>query len=121
MKRTALKAPTVDQVRAWQQRPRNPIRKVGRKGRRERASIAFFNAKVAARASDICQASGLGICNHVPHYGSTAHHIWPEDRDAGRHDPERGAWLCFAAHRWVHTHPLRAGQLGLLRPDRSST
>lgn len=52
-----------------------------------------------------------------PHRGDNAHHVWPEDRDGGNHDPDRGLWLCFRAHRFTHDNPAEAKRLGLLRPD----
>jgi hypothetical protein len=70
-----------------------------------------------------CEAAGLtydgeAVCSvRWPHAGSDPHHVWPEDRDRGVHDPARGKFLCRAAHDWVHANPRRAKTLGLLRPD----
>lgn len=53
----------------------------------------------------------------VEHRGDNAHHVWPEDRDGGHHEADRGLWLCFRAHRFAHDNPAEAKRLGLLRPD----
>lgn len=56
-------------------------------------------------------------CQDRPHAGVHPHHVWPEDRASGRHDPDRGLWLCAAAHDACHhTDPALAKRYGLLRP-----
>lgn len=122
--RSRLKPPTLEQVIAWDRKPRKPlpratkpIAKIGRKGRRERKAIAAFAAAVRAQAQGFCEAQVYGVCSAQIHQGTMAHHVWPEDRDCGRHEPGRGAWLCWFAHRWVHENPDDARDIGLLRPD----
>lgn len=119
MKRSPLKRPTIEQVRAWdtKRRQRTPIARIGRKARRERRDLDAFRIAVRDQAGGYCEGQVYGICGAHVHVGTTAHHLWPEDRDCGRHDPARGAWLCWTAHRWVHSEPDAARDLGLLRPD----
>lgn len=131
LKRNGLKRPTVEQVRAWQSKPRKAIAKIGRKAKRERAALDKFRAKVRAHAAGYCEVAGIDyeltphagatftapICGTSrSHHGHNAHHVWPEDHDAGRHDERRGLWVCARAHDWIHTNPWQAGELGLLRP-----
>lgn len=101
-------------------RSRSPLAKVGRKAKRERAAVDRFRRAVKAQAAGQCEGYIHEICADYPHLGSQAHHIWPEDRDAGRHEPSRGAWLCPGAHRWVHDHSNSAAHMGLLRPELTS-
>lgn len=94
-------------------------RKPGRKAQREAPALAIFRDAVASRYW--CEAGGLladgvPVCSSAAHRGVEAHHVWPEDRDRGVHDPERGLWLCARAHRWAHDHPKLASVAGLLRP-----
>lgn len=49
------------------------------------------------------------------HAGEHAHHVWPEDRARGRHDPDRIVWICSAAHARIHANPKTARELGFLR------
>lgn len=125
MKRSSLQPPTREQVRAWQNRPRKAlarsskaIAKIGRKAKRERPALDRFRRMVKAHAYGQCEGYIHEICVDVPHEGAMAHHIWPEDRDCGRHESKRGAWLCATAHNWVHANPEAAACIGLLRPDR---
>ena len=107
---------------------RTPLRRVGAKARRERPALAAAREIVRARIT--CQAEGLNdddgypICVHDPwspppgsHRGAHVHHVWPEDRDRGVHDPDRMLYLCVPAHDWTHAHPLAAKALGLMRPE----
>lgn len=120
IRRTPLKRPTLEQVRAFQQRARKPIRKRGRKARREAGSIRAFAAALRARSGGWCEAFDLThptICGPARHNGHHPHHVWPEDHDRGVHDPLRGAWLCTTAHNWAHANPTAAAIAGLLRPE----
>jgi hypothetical protein len=100
------------------------INPIGRKARREREALEFFRDEVCRRDNGVCRAAmlrgprnALLVCGRRGlHAGTEAHHMWPEDRDRGIHDPERGLWLCTHAHRWAHEHPAEAAVLGLLRP-----
>lgn len=93
-------------------RRRTPIPKIGRKARREAEALAAFRFAVRSRAW--CEGN-TPACPYGPHPGAHAHHRWPEDRDAGRHDPARGLYLCAPGHAWVHANPREAGIRGLLR------
>lgn len=102
-------------------KPRRPLRQRGAKARRESQALLRARRFVQDRSAGWCEARSLGICGpFVQHLGSEAHHVWPEDRDRGLHDPARMRWLCSQAHRWVHNHPARAKELGLLRPDQEA-
>ncbi len=123
IERTGLKPPTLAQVRAWERKPRKPISPRGAKARREKAALAAFRAELLARSRGVCEAHLRAptrwpdICGtRSQHAGTDPHHIWPEDRDEGRHDPARGLLLCRRAHRWTHSFPVSAAAAGLLRP-----
>lgn len=111
-------------VRAWVTRTRKPLRRVGARARRERPDLDAARAVVRARGD--CEAWGMiaprsgydYVCESRRHPGAHGHHIWPEDRDSGRHDPDRMLWLCPASHEFAHRNPRDAAELGLLRPTR---
>lgn len=129
MKRTALKTPTIDQVRAFAAKPRKAIPKVGRKAKREEAALAAFRHDVKQRAGGYCEAPWSGTRadgtlilvahSHTsePHNGAHSHHVWPEDHDRGVHDPDRGLYLCAASHSWSHLNPDDAKIVKTLRPE----
>lgn len=123
----------------------------GAKAERETPALDAFRFAVYERARGFCEVMVISdpqkpfpfyeiinsddrrmICGiDSPHPGDNAHHVWPEDRDGGIHVPERGLYLCWRAHRWVHDHvgkntllgidgqPVErtAKTLGLLRPE----
>lgn len=99
-------------TRAWQDRSRRPLAKVGAKTRREAADLAAFRRALKARAGGRCEIRVSPECTGI---GTDAHHMAPSDRDRGRHDPERGLWLCRAG--WVHRFPERAYEWGYLLKD----
>lgn len=111
-RKTRLRA-NVETARAWERRSRKPLAAVGAKAKRERAAVDEFRAAIRARARGRCEAT-TPACPEGEHDGHHAHHVWPSDRDAGRHDPNRGRLLCAAAHAWVHANPADAEALGLL-------
>lgn len=114
MKRSGLPRPTLAQVVAWNRRPRKPLPKIGRKKRRE---LPAENAcRDIVRERVFCEAAGHG-CSPSSHVGTMMHHVWPEDRDAGRHEPRRTLWVCFWGHRWIHSNVKEAAGFGLLRPE----
>ena len=122
VKRSPLNPPTLAQVQAWQRKPRRALRRFVRRALRNDQALRDFRSTVCLRAEGLCEATGLAgpegaVCRSTVHSGSQAHHLWPEDRARNRHDPERGAWLCYVAHRWLHDHPAEAKTLGLLRPE----
>jgi hypothetical protein len=102
-----------------------PLRATGRKATRERKALDAFKAAVHARRW--CEAQGLlrgegylrgkQVCSASLHIGEHAHHVWPEDRRTGKHDPDRGLLLCYVAHSYAHDFPADAKRLGLLRPE----
>lgn len=104
-------------------RRRTPLRATGSKADRERADLQLFRDVLRDRVW--CDAIGiidadtkLPVCGTFGrHVGEHAHHVWPEDRDCGVHDPGRGKWLCAAAHRWTHANPAKAAVARLLRPS----
>jgi hypothetical protein len=101
-------------------RPRKPLRRRGRKAEREAAAWAACRQAVLARSRGWCEAWRLGyspVCLSALHGGVHVHHLFPEDRDAGRHDAARCALLCVASHDWAHQNPRAAAKAGLLRPD----
>ena len=91
---------------------RSPIRRVGAKSRRERPALDAARAVVRERRW--CEAGGIvrdgrSICGPVGlHHGAHVHHVWPEDRDRGVHDPDRMLYLCPTAHAWAHANPAAA-------------
>ena len=124
-RKTPLRADPA-QTRDWQDRSRRRLPPTGRKAKREQSELDTFRAEVKARAQGWCEAQTVGaltttmaveVCGtSFRHPGRHCHHVWPEDRDRGVHDPDRGLFLCAAAHGWAHTHPEQAAMLGLLRP-----
>lgn len=116
MKRSQLKGPTLTQVQTWDRRPRTPLPKIGRKKRREQAAEDANRVAVIGRSRGYCEGQIDGVCPAYPHGALHVHHVWPEDRDCGRHDPDRCFHLCVTAHDWVHANPRAAATLGLLRP-----
>lgn len=108
------------QRRAPLRRGKRPNRK-GAKAAREAPALAAFRLELKSRGW--CEASGIRwegapVCGSTrTHHGEHPHHVYPEDRDRGIHDPARGLWLCPAAHDWAHANPEAAKHVRLLRPD----
>ena len=115
-------------------RSTKPIRKRGKKAKAESASWLECKEAVRNRSSGACEVFDVvsayrpnladvvnwqrEVCDGEGwHEASDVHHVWPEDRDLGRHDPDRMLGLCRHAHDWVHGHPELAKQLHLMRPD----
>lgn len=111
-----------------------PLAPRGVRARRERRDLDVARAIVKARSEGWCEAHAIceRVAGAIPaandwrsrvcgtillHEGAHAHHVWPEDRDAGLHEAQRMRWLCPHAHDWVHRHPTAAAALGLLRPE----
>lgn len=99
---------------AWQRRSRKPLPAQGRKALREEGDLDAFRAAVARRSGGRCELAAPA-CDDAPHPAAHAHHVWPEDRDRGVHDPDRGLHVCAAGHRYVHEHPAMAAERGWLR------
>jgi hypothetical protein len=111
-----------------------PLRPVGARGKRLRAGMDSARRVVKERSAGWCEvwqswadaprtsADGpfphtdrLLCASGMPHLGVHAHHVWPEDRDRGVHDPARIVWVCADAHRTIHENPARAQELGWFR------
>ncbi|HET7734341.1 MAG TPA: hypothetical protein VFK52_00080, partial [Nocardioidaceae bacterium] len=95
---------------------RKPLRQVGRKAQREQAAVDAFRLELRLRSHMFCEAS-TPACLPFRHEGHHAHHCCPADRDRGVHDPERGLWLCFPAHAFVHREPALSYERGWLLRD----
>ena len=103
---------------------------VGAKAIRERGPWEACRAAVIERSGGACEApevyqvdaTAFASVPHPPgpHRGAHVHHVWPEDRDAGRHEPGRCLHLCFDAHAWAHANHDKAALAGLLRPDKAA-
>lgn len=97
---------------------RRRLRQRGAKTRRESQALIRARREIQERSAGLCEARKLGICGaRVQHLGAHAHHVHPEDRDRGVHDPKRMLWLCPQAHAYAHNNPAKAKDLGLLRPE----
>lgn len=116
LKRTPLASPTRDQLAAWQRKPRKPVNRLGRKARREQSAWVLCRTIVLTRSGGLCEANLTGVCPRWKHGATAVHHVWPEDRDKGLHDPSRCLHLCDLSHRWAHENPAKAKEAGLLRP-----
>ncbi len=92
---------------------RVPLRKVGRRVRRER--VAMFNAYeiVDRRAAGMCEAQVEGVCTGR---GVEHHHVGPRSTHPHlRTDPTNIVLACPSCHRWIGDHPNKAAELGLHR------
>lgn len=89
------------------------LRRVGARKARTRGAEAQFKRALQDRSKGWCEVL-TPACPTGLHAGSDAHHVCPSDRDRNVHDPDRGLWLCPAAHRWVHANPQSARRLGWL-------
>lgn len=102
MKRNVPLRANPDKTRAWQNRSRRPLPKVGAKAKREQAALDAFRASVRERAEGLCEVGWWPVCLRQ---GNQAHHRAPSDRDRGIHDPERGLWVCGPCHNHAHANP----------------
>ncbi len=125
LKRTALARPIYEQVIAAEQRRRakaKPIargkvpKRIGRRGLRLEASWRKCKAKVKLRSGGFCEGNIAGVCPPWQHGASDVHHVWPEDRASGRHNPSRCLHLCRTVHDWCDAEPDLARDAGILRP-----
>lgn len=127
LKRTALKPPTVEQLRAWNNRDRKPIdrgsppARVGRKMKREQAALALGRAVTIARSGGFCEGpEAVGVHPASPHGATHVHHVLSRAR-GGTHDPSNLLHLCTQLHGWAHANPRAATELGLLASRHPST
>lgn len=124
IQRTPLVAPTIEQVRAWESRPRKPIgrnsqpAKVGRRARREEAALAAGRAQTIERSGDWCEGPPIiGVHRGDRHPALHVHHVLPRGR-GGKHAPSNLLHVCPDLHTWIHAWPAEAEALGLLRASR---
>jgi hypothetical protein len=109
LKRTVLKPRTT------------PIKQRGAKAMREQDALDVFRHELKYRSGGECEVDNPTACGTSQrHRGVHAHHVWPEDRDGGVHDPERGLWVCVRAHDYIHDHPALSAEFGWLRPDKAN-
>lgn len=123
VKRSGLKPASPEQIRAWNEKPRKPLARSrlkqgkGAKARREEPALDAFRAALIERSGGECESPYAVACGtSARHRGDHCHHVEPNDRDRGVHDPDRGLYLCARSHAWAHAHPVTAAVLGLLRP-----
>lgn len=104
-------------ARRYQQKRRNaPAPRLGNRGaksKREQPALAAFRLALHLRSGGFCEAR-TPACPPGRHEGTDAHHCAPSDRDAGRHDPERGLLLCRPGHNYVHATPAESYAAGWL-------
>lgn len=112
LKRTGLKPPTIEQVRAWQSKPRKRIPKTSKKRRGERLARAEV-VLYARRRDGGCVGRGL-IPGHHCRGPLDGHEVIPRSAWPGGHlvlDNVRT--VCRAAHDWIGGHERDAAAIGL--------
>lgn len=85
---------------------RSPLRRVGKGTRVRRAGMAAARAEVRARSRGRCEAM---IAPDCVGRGQHLHH-----RAKDIHDATSLLDVCRPCHEWIHAHPGRAYELGLL-------
>lgn len=122
IKRSGLKSPTLEAIRAWEQKPRRAIprgkrpARVGRRGKREHAAWELGRALVVERSGGFCEIPG-GLCPNArltKHSADHVHHLLSRGR-GGKHHPSNLLHVCAEGHDWIHSHPMEAEHYGLLR------
>lgn len=112
MKRSGLKRVTVEQVRAWEKKPRKPLPSTSVRRRAERLRRA--EVVLAARVRDggcVARALVPEIGCHGPLDG---HEVIPRSGWPGGHlVVENVATVCRAHHRWIDRNLIEAHALGL--------
>lgn len=93
-------------------KPRRPLPKIGKKGKRDRRELVEAKAQVLLRSKGRCEATRLP---HVCELASQFHHI--QRRSAGgSNDPANLLHVCTPAHMRIHAMPDLARELGYLAP-----
>lgn len=117
LERTALKAPTLEAVRAWEQKPRRALprgKRQGRNAKREAAAWILGRALVVERSGGFCEGPQVvGVHPTGKHSGHHVHHVLSRGRGGG-HEPANLLHLCDDLHRHVHARPAWAQSVGLL-------
>ena len=113
-RRTPLRADP-EKVRAWQNRSRKALPRVGRRGRAHRERMDDLRPAVHAAAGFRCEARIEGVCLGA---STEAHHVWPSGR-GGPDTMENLIAVCGSferpgCHQWIHAHPAEARARGLL-------
>lgn len=98
-------------ARAWQERSRRRLPKVGAKARREQAALAAMRTAVHQRSGGWCEVA-TPACPLWRHPAADVHHVFTSDRDRGVHDPERALHVCRQAHDWFGRYPREAEARG---------
>lgn len=101
-----------EKARAWRQRSARLSAK-GARARRDADAIEQFRLDLKWRSRGFCEAQ-TPACPPHRHDGCHAHHTRIHDRDAGRHDAERGLWVCAPGHHYIHMHPAESYAQGWL-------
>lgn len=90
-----------------------PLRRVGKKGRRDAAELKRVKAEVLLRSRGRCEAWEFSpLCTH---YGVVTHHIVRRSQ-GGTNDPENLLWACVPCHDRIHAAPAEALTRGFLKP-----
>lgn len=122
---SALKPPSPEQIARWQAKPRKALprgkrpARIGRRGKRLERAWQECKAAVRERSGGFCEGNVAAVCPSGQHSASDVHHVYPEDRAAGLHDPRRCLHLCRVVHDWCDREPLKAKAAGILRPEAS--
>lgn len=83
--------------------------------RRRRTRRMMDGARVVLLERTGGRCEGRDFSPHCTGVGTDAHHIRIADRDEGRHEADRMAWLCRHCHTAVHANPQLAYKAGLLK------
>jgi len=90
---------------------RTPLRRVGKKGAKDRAELRSVRADLLLRSRGRCE--GRGFSELCTGYGTTAHHRLRRSQ-GGSNSLDNLAWLCHPCHTKVHACPTEAFRDGLL-------
>ena len=97
---------------------RKPLRAQSKKRRREAKERLAVIHEVIARDGLACHAQDVGL-EHDCQYPLDPHELRSRAQYPGGHlDPANVILICRWAHDWIHDHPIRAFELGLLKSAR---
>jgi hypothetical protein len=107
MKRTGLKRPTLEQVRAWQNRPKKPIKKVSTK-HKSKLNIYYKQREAFMRRQIFCT-----IPNCI-NPATDVHHV----KGRGPFLLDESTWraVCRGCHISIHANVARSIELGYIIP-----
>jgi len=105
VKRTGLKRPTLEQVRAWQNRPKTPIKRVSAK-HKSKLNIYYKQREKFLKARPFCEVDG---CKNV---STDVHHR----RGRGPFLLVESTWLscCRGCHIVIHANVAESIRLGYM-------